>query len=106
MLDMHTKVMVWVWLRLNAIWVKKKLSRAGGAAAYPVGAAAYTAGAAAYTVGAAAYTAGAAAYTAGAAAYIRSMRIKLTQFSWAEAEPELGKNKAMTFGNYISWQPV
>jgi hypothetical protein len=51
-----------VWLILDANYLKNKLSRVGGAAAYPVGAAAYAVGAAAYTVGAAAYTVGAAAY--------------------------------------------
>ena len=55
MLDMHTEVMVGVWLRLNAIWLKNKLLQVGGAAAYTVGTAAYTAGAAIYTAGAAAY---------------------------------------------------
>ena len=35
--------------------MKSKLSRAGGAAAYPVGAAAYAVGEAAYIFGAAAY---------------------------------------------------
>ena len=44
-----------VWLILDANYLKNKLSRVGGAAAYPVGAAAYAVGAAAYTVGAAAY---------------------------------------------------
>ena len=40
----------WVWIRLNAIWLKNKLLQVGIAAAYS------------YTVGSAAYTAGAAAY--------------------------------------------
>ena len=46
MLDRNIEVKVWFWSRLNAIWLKNKLSRLGGAAAHPVGAAAYTVGAA------------------------------------------------------------
>ena len=74
MLYIHTEVMV--WLRLNAIWRKNKLSLVGGATAYSVGAAAYTAGAAAYTACAAAYTSGTAAYTAGSVAYMRTCENK------------------------------
>ena len=47
----------------------------------------------AYTDGTAAYAVGAAAYTAGAAAYMRTVRIKLTRSSWAEAGTEFGKNE-------------
>ena len=62
MLDRNTRVKVWFWLRLNSIWVKNKLPRVCGAAAYPVR----------------------------VAAYMRTVRIKLTQSSWAEAGTELG----------------
>ena len=76
MLDRNIEVKVWFWSRLNAIWLKNKLSQVGVEVAY--------------TVGAAAYTAGAAAYTADVAAYMRTVRIKLTQSSWVEAGTELG----------------
>ena len=43
---------------------------------------------------------GAAAYTVGAAAYMRTVRLKLTQSSWAEAGTELGKSFIILLVNY------
>ena len=56
---------------------EKKLSRAGGEAAYPVGAAAYTGGAAAYVGGAAAYAGVAAAYAVAKNDYACTAKIVL-----------------------------
>ena len=48
-------------------------------------------GCAAYAVGCAAYAVGCAAYAVGSAAYVRSVRIRLTKSSLAEAWTELFK---------------
>ena len=52
-------------------------------------------GCAAYAVGCAAYAVGCAAYAVGSAAYVRSVRIRLSKSSLAEAWTELGKKSML-----------